>query len=65
MEKELRIQGNNTGPVADLAAATAAIVAHRLTPVVDRTFDMSEAAQAYAQLAARGRHFGKIAVSVD
>jgi NADPH:quinone reductase-like Zn-dependent oxidoreductase len=65
MEKELRIQGNNTGPVADLAAATAAIAAHRLLPVVDQVFAMNDAAEAYAHLAAGGRHFGKIAISVD
>ncbi len=65
MQKELRIQGNNTGPVADLAAATAAIAAHRLAPVVDQTFEMKDTAEAYAHLAAGGRHFGKIAISVD
>ena len=65
MEKELRIQGNNTGPVADLRAVAAAIAAHRLVPVVDRTFAMDQAAEAYAHLAAGGRHFGKIAIGID
>lgn len=65
MEKELNIQGNNTGPIAALRAAVAAIDAHRLVPVVDQTFTMAEAAEAYAHLAAGGKHFGKVALSVD
>ena len=65
MEKELRIQGNNTGPVADLRSVAVAIAAHRLAPVVDRTFAMDQAAEAYAHLAAGGQHFGKIAISID
>lgn len=65
IEKGARIQGNNAGPVADLAAAAAAIAAHRLTPIVDQTFAMDEAADAYAHLAAGGKHFGKIALRVD
>lgn len=63
MEKELRVQVNNTGPVAALAAA--AIAAHQLVPVIDQTFAMDEAAEAYAHLAVGGQHFGKIAISVD
>jgi len=31
---------------------------------VDRTFAMGEAAEAYAHLAAGGRHFGKLAIAV-
>ena len=62
MEKEVRIQGNHTGPVAALRAACAAMAAHRLTPVVDRVFEMRDAAAAYAHLAKGGRHFGKIAI---
>jgi NADPH:quinone reductase-like Zn-dependent oxidoreductase len=65
MEKELNIKGNNTGPVAALRAATAAIAAHRLKPIVDATFEMSDAAEAYAYLAHGGRHFGKIALNVN
>ena len=65
IEKGVRIQGNNAGPVADLAAAAAAIAAHGLVPVVDQVFAMDEAADAYAHLAAGGKHFGKVAISVD
>lgn len=62
--KGVRVQGNNTGPVADLREAAAAIAAHNIRPVVDRTFIMAEAAEAYAHLAAGGRHFGKLAITV-
>ncbi len=64
MEKEVRIQGNHTGPVAALRAAAAAIAAHRLVPVVDRVFEMRDAAAAYAHLAEGRSHFGKIAIDV-
>lgn len=64
MEKEVRIQGNHTGPVAALRAASAAIAAHRLVPMVDRVFEMSDAAAAYAHLAEGRSHFGKIAINI-
>lgn len=65
MEKQLRIQGNNTGPVVDLAEAAAAISAHVLRPVVDRVFAMDDVVKAYEHVAAGGRHFGKVVVRVD
>jgi NADPH:quinone reductase-like Zn-dependent oxidoreductase len=65
MEKELRIFGNNTGPVAALRAAVAAMTAHRLLPLIDRRFDMDGAADAYRHLATGGQHFGKIAIDLD
>ena len=65
MEKELNVQGNNTGPIAALRAAAAAIAAHRLVPVVDGVIAMDDAAEAYAHLAAGGKHFGKIALTID
>lgn len=65
MEKELTIKGNNTGPIAALQEAAAAIAAHKIVPVVDQTFAMDDAAEAYAHLAGGGKHFGKIAVSID
>lgn len=61
--KALRIVGNNTGSVADLAEAARAIAAHRIVPVIDRVFDIEQTAAAYAELAAGGRHFGKIAIA--
>jgi NADPH:quinone reductase-like Zn-dependent oxidoreductase len=65
MEKELRVQGNNTGPVAALRAATIAVAAHSITPVVGRVFPMHEAQQAYEYLAHGGQHFGKVAIEID
>jgi len=61
--KALRIIGNNTGSVADLAEATRAIAAHRIVPVIDRVFGIDETSAAYAELSAGGRHFGKLAIS--
>ncbi|MBC7773744.1 MAG: zinc-binding dehydrogenase, partial [Pyrinomonadaceae bacterium] len=59
--KALRVQGNNTGPVEDLADAAAAVAAHRIIPVVDRRFQIEDVKEAYALLAAGGLHFGKLA----
>jgi NADPH:quinone reductase-like Zn-dependent oxidoreductase len=61
--KALRIVGNNTGSVDDLADAVRAIAAHRIVPVVDRVFGIDDTAAAYAELAAGGRHFGKLAIA--
>lgn len=61
--KALRVVGNNTGSVADLAEATRAISAHRIVPVVDRVFGLDDVAAAYAELATGGRHMGKIGLA--
>jgi len=61
--KALRVVGNNTGSVADLAEAARAIEAHRIVPVVDRVFGIDDAAAAYAELAEGGRHFGKLGIA--
>ena len=63
MERRIRLQGNNTGPVADLADAAAAITAHRIKPVLDATFSMDQAQAAYKHLS-EGGHFGKVAISI-
>jgi NADPH:quinone reductase-like Zn-dependent oxidoreductase len=61
--KALRVVGNNTGSVADLAEAARAIAAHRIVPVVDRVFGMADTAAAYAELAEGRRHFGKLGIA--
>ncbi|MES2069104.1 MAG: NAD(P)-dependent alcohol dehydrogenase [Pseudomonadota bacterium] len=61
--KALRIVGNNTGSVADLAEAARAIAAHRIVPVIDRVFGINDTSAAYAELSAGGRHFGKLAIA--
>jgi len=63
MEKRVRLQGNNTGSVADLADAAAAMQAHGIRPVLDATFTMDEAQAAYNYVA-EGKHFGKVAISI-
>jgi len=63
MEKRLRLQGNNTGPVADLADAASAIATLRLAPVIDATYSMERAASAYEHVA-QGGHFGKVAIRI-
>lgn len=60
--KAVRIVGNNTGSVADLAQAARAIAANRIVPVIDQVFDIGSTAAAYAELGT-GRHFGKIAIA--
>jgi NADPH:quinone reductase-like Zn-dependent oxidoreductase len=62
--KGLEVRGNNTGSVADLREAATAIAAHQITPVVDRVFEVGAVAEAYAHLAAGGRHFGKLAIEL-
>jgi len=62
--KEVRVQGSNGGSVADLAGAVAAIAAHGIQPVIDRTYGLKELPQAY-QLMSQGGHFGKIAIRFD
>jgi NADPH:quinone reductase-like Zn-dependent oxidoreductase len=61
--KALRIVGNSTGSVADLAEAARAISAHRIVPVIDRVFSIEDTRAAYAELSAGGRHFGKLAIA--
>jgi NADPH:quinone reductase-like Zn-dependent oxidoreductase len=63
MEKRLRLQGNNTGSVADLADAARAMAAHRIVPVVEKVFAMREAGEAYRYVA-EGGHFGKVSLTV-
>ena len=61
--KALRVLGNNTGSVDDLRDAARAIAAHRIAPVVDKTFEAGDAAKAYAHMM-EGRHFGKLAFTL-
>jgi NADPH:quinone reductase-like Zn-dependent oxidoreductase len=61
--KSLRVVGNNTGSVADLAEAARAIAAHCIVPVIDRVFGLDDVSAAYAELSAGGRHFGKLGIA--
>ena len=59
----VRVQGIAVGSRSRFEAMNRAIAAHGLRPVVDRTFPLEAAAEAFA-LMERGGHFGKIAVSL-
>jgi NADPH:quinone reductase-like Zn-dependent oxidoreductase len=59
--KGVTVQGNNTGPVEDLADVARAVAAHRITPIIDKAFGINEAAAAYARLGG-GQSFGKVAI---
>jgi NADPH:quinone reductase-like Zn-dependent oxidoreductase len=59
--KALRVVGNSTGSVADLAEAVRAIEANRIVPVASQTFGLDETAAAY-QTVASGAHVGKVAI---
>ncbi|GAB2895872.1 NAD(P)-dependent alcohol dehydrogenase [Uliginosibacterium flavum] len=61
--KALRIVGNNTGSVADLAEAARAIATHHIVPVIDRVFSIDDTHAAYAELSVGGRHFGKLGIT--
>ena len=63
MEKRIRLQGNNTGPVADLSDAAEAMTIHKIKPVLDTTFTMDQAQAAYTHVASGG-HFGKVAILI-
>jgi D-arabinose 1-dehydrogenase-like Zn-dependent alcohol dehydrogenase len=60
---QLRIQGNNTGPVADLAESLRAITGAGIKPVIDHRFGLDESVAAFERLEA-GRHFGKLTISI-
>ena len=63
--KAIKVRGNNTGSVSDLRAATRAIAAHEINPVIDQIFTQDRAAEAYAHLTAGGQHFGKLAFTLS
>lgn len=63
ISRAIRVQGSTTGSVAHLARAVAAIEAHGIEPVIDRTFAVEDIADAYA--AAGQGAFGKIALTLD
>jgi NADPH:quinone reductase-like Zn-dependent oxidoreductase len=58
----IRLQGIAVGSRSRFEAMNRAIATHGLRPVIDRTFPLEAAAEAFA-LMERGGHFGKIAVS--
>lgn len=63
--KALKVVGNNTGSVSDLRDAARAIGAAHIDPVIDTVYGQHQATEAYAHMAAGGRHFGKLAFSLS
>jgi len=59
----IRIQGIAVGSRARFEAMNRAISQHKMKPVVDSTFPLEDAAQAFRRLE-QGKHFGKIVVSL-
>lgn len=59
----IRIQGIAVGSRARFEAMNRAIVLHKLKPVVDSTFPIEKAADAFRHLE-QGKHFGKIVISL-
>jgi len=59
----IRVQGIAVGSRARFEAMNRAITAHRLRPVIDRTFDLADGAAAFRHLAS-GAHFGKVVVTL-
>ncbi len=56
-----RIQGMTTGSRTGFEAMNRAISSHRLHPVVDRIFDISDISEAFDFMKS-GKHFGKIGI---
>ena len=57
------IHGINVGSVASLQALINYLTKHSITPIVDRSYDFSQAPQAYEDLKA-GRLFGKLVIRI-
>ena len=60
---EVRMQGIMVGPRDSLEAMIRAFCAHRLMPIVDRTFSFDEVPAAFAHLRS-GTHVGKVCVAL-
>ena len=58
------IRGTSMGSPMDFKAMLALVEQHRITPVVDRTYPMDEAAAA-AQRIAESEQFGKVVLRID
>jgi NADPH:quinone reductase-like Zn-dependent oxidoreductase len=61
--QNIRLQGVTVGSRDQLEAMLAAISAHKLRPVIDRVFPLTEIRTAIGHLGA-GRHVGKVCISI-
>ncbi|MGB8170981.1 MAG: NAD(P)-dependent alcohol dehydrogenase [Chthoniobacteraceae bacterium] len=62
--RNVRLDGIYVGSRADFEALNAFLTAHRIRPIIDRTFAFDEAREAYAHLRS-GAHFGKVVISLS
>ncbi len=60
----VRVQGIAVGSRARFEAMNRAIAQHKLRPVIDSTFALERAAEAFKRME-RGDHFGKIVVAIE
>ena len=58
------VRGIYVGSTAMFEAMNRAIAAHKIEPVIDRTFEFDEAAEAYDYFS-KQRHVGKVVIRVD
>jgi NADPH:quinone reductase-like Zn-dependent oxidoreductase len=63
-DKNLRLDGVETGSRAMLEELLAFVMAHRVKPVVDRVFSLVAARDAFLRLESGG-HFGKVCIVLD
>lgn len=61
--QKVRVQGILVGDRESFEAMSRALSARQLRPVLDRTFPLADARQAFERMAA-GRHFGKICITI-
>ena len=59
----IRVQGIAVGSRTGFEAMNRAIVAHKLKPVIDSTFDLEHVTDAFRRLE-HGQHFGKIVINI-
>jgi NADPH:quinone reductase-like Zn-dependent oxidoreductase len=57
------INGISVGSAEQFAGMNQFLVAHRIKPIIDRSFTFGEAEAAYDYLAS-GRHFGKVVIKL-
>jgi NADPH:quinone reductase-like Zn-dependent oxidoreductase len=61
LKQQATIRGMEVGSTEDFAAMNQAIETHNIRPVIDRTFPIEQAQQAFEYLE-QGQHVGKVVV---
>ncbi|NJN56626.1 MAG: NAD(P)-dependent alcohol dehydrogenase [Leptolyngbyaceae cyanobacterium SL_5_9] len=63
LHQQATIRGMEVGSTADFEAMNGAIATHQIHPVIDKTFALDQAQQAFEYLE-QGLHFGKIVITL-